>query len=61
MARYLRSAMRRWKMRPVRSWALSTPVALTDWAVSLNRIKIVAASPEGSCLRMSLAMAKMAQ
>ena len=53
--------MRRWKMRPVRSWALSTPVALTDWAVFLNRLRMLAASPDGSCPRMSLAMAKMAQ
>ena len=48
-------------MRPVRSWALSTPVAFTDWAVSLSRLRIFAASPEGNCSRMSLAMAKMAQ
>ena len=48
-------------MRPVRSWALSTPDALSDCAVSLSRRRMAAASPDGSCSRMSLAMAKMAQ
>ena len=32
-------------MRPVRSWALSTPVARTDWAVSLSCRRMIAASP----------------
>ena len=50
-----------WKMRPVRSWALSTPVASTAWAVYLSLRRMSAASPEGNCSRMSLAMAKMAQ
>ena len=27
-------------MRPVRSWALSTPAALTDWAVFLSRLRM---------------------
>ena len=40
---------------------VSTPVALTAWAVCLSRRRMSAASPDGSCSRMSLAMAKMAQ
>ena len=48
MARYLRSAIRRWKMRPVKSWALSTPVALTFLAVARNLPMTWAASSAGN-------------
>ena len=61
MARYFLSAMSRWKMRPVRSWAFSTPVALTAWAVLRKRRRILAASAESRCSRISFEMAKMGQ
>ena len=48
-------------MRPVRSWALSTPVASIRWAVSRSPRKSPAAVSPGICSKMSLAMAKMGQ